>query len=103
MGKLTEQSVFKRRSLNGKKKKKKKKSTRKCLTSLAIREIQVKTTLRFHLAWGIKENDGGVNSTMIYCKNFCRCHSVPQYNNNMTKKDSTSLLLEHKHQMLVRL
>jgi hypothetical protein len=26
---------------------------------------------------GIKENDGGVNSTMIYCKNFCKCHNVP--------------------------
>jgi hypothetical protein len=25
---------------------------------------------------GIKENDGGVNSTMIYCKNFCKCHTV---------------------------
>jgi hypothetical protein len=24
-----------------------------------------------------KENDGGVNSTMIYCKNFCKCHSIP--------------------------
>jgi hypothetical protein len=26
---------------------------------------------------GIKENDGRVNSTMIYCKNFCKCHNVP--------------------------
>jgi hypothetical protein len=26
---------------------------------------------------GIKENDGGVNSSMIYCKNFCKCHNVP--------------------------
>jgi hypothetical protein len=26
---------------------------------------------------GIKENDGGVNSTMIHCKNFCKCHNVP--------------------------
>jgi hypothetical protein len=25
----------------------------------------------------IKENDGGVNSTMIHCKNFCKCHNVP--------------------------
>jgi hypothetical protein len=24
---------------------------------------------------GIKENDGGVNSSLIYCKNFCRCHN----------------------------
>jgi hypothetical protein len=29
----------------------------------------------------IKENDGGVNSTMIYCKNFCKYH-----NNNIRKK-----------------
>jgi hypothetical protein len=26
---------------------------------------------------GIKENDGGMNSTMIYCKKFCKCHNVP--------------------------
>jgi hypothetical protein len=25
---------------------------------------------------GIKENDGGVNSTMIYCKNFGKYHNV---------------------------
>jgi hypothetical protein len=28
---------------------------------------------------GIKENDGGVNSSTIYltyCKNFCECHNV---------------------------
>jgi hypothetical protein len=25
---------------------------------------------------GRKENDEGVNSTMIYCKNFCNCHNV---------------------------
>jgi hypothetical protein len=25
---------------------------------------------------GIKENDGGMNSTMINCKNFCNCHNV---------------------------
>jgi hypothetical protein len=24
----------------------------------------------------IKENGGGVNSTMIHCKNFGKCHSV---------------------------
>jgi hypothetical protein len=33
---------------------------------------------------GVKENDGGVNSTMIYFKHFCKCHHVPlvqqQYN-----------------------
>jgi hypothetical protein len=25
----------------------------------------------------IKENDGGVNSSMIHCKNFRKCHNVP--------------------------
>jgi hypothetical protein len=25
----------------------------------------------------IKENDERVNSTMIYCKNFCKCHNAP--------------------------
>jgi hypothetical protein len=34
----------------------------------------------------IKENDGGVNSTMIYCKNFCKCHNVPQCSNKKDKK-----------------
>jgi hypothetical protein len=29
----------------------------------------------------IKENGGGVNSTIICCKNFCKCHSAPQYKN----------------------
>jgi hypothetical protein len=35
-------------------------------------------------AGGLKEDDGGVNSTMIYCKNFYKYHNaVPvqqQYN-----------------------
>jgi hypothetical protein len=27
---------------------------------------------------GIKEKDGGVNLTKIYCnKHFCKCHNVP--------------------------
>jgi hypothetical protein len=25
---------------------------------------------------GIKENDGGVSSSMIYCKKFYKCHNV---------------------------
>jgi hypothetical protein len=28
---------------------------------------------------GMKENDGGVNSTMIFYKNFYKCHNVSQY------------------------
>jgi hypothetical protein len=26
---------------------------------------------------GINKDDVGSNSTMIYCKNFCKCHNVP--------------------------
>jgi hypothetical protein len=33
----------------------------------------------------IKENDGGANSTTTYCKNFCKCHNVPQYSNKKRK------------------
>jgi hypothetical protein len=29
----------------------------------------------------------GVNSNMVYCKNFGKCHNVPQCNNNTTKKE----------------
>jgi hypothetical protein len=32
----------------------------------------------------IKENDGGVNSTVIDCKDFCKCH-----NNNMIIKNKS--------------
>jgi hypothetical protein len=35
---------------------------------------------------GIKENDGGVNSTMTCCKDFYKCHSVSQYSNKMVIK-----------------
>jgi hypothetical protein len=37
---------------------------------------------------GIKKNGGGVNSTVIYCKNFCKCHiaSPAQYDNNFFKR-----------------
>jgi hypothetical protein len=32
---------------------------------------------------GIKENDGEGESTITYYIHFCKCHSAPQYNNNM--------------------
>jgi hypothetical protein len=38
----------------------------------------------------IKENDGGVNSTVIYRKPFFKCHNVPQQNNNMIIKNGSS-------------
>jgi hypothetical protein len=25
----------------------------------------------------IKKNYGGMNSTMVYYKNFCKCHNIP--------------------------
>jgi hypothetical protein len=28
-----------------------------------------------------------VNFTMLYCMAFCKCHNVPQYNNNMIIKN----------------
>jgi hypothetical protein len=39
----------------------------------------------------IKENDGGgVNSNMIYCKNFCKLHNVLPYN-MIIKNDKVKL------------
>jgi hypothetical protein len=35
---------------------------------------------------GIKENDGGLNSAKIYCKNFVNVTMYPQYNNNKKEK-----------------
>jgi hypothetical protein len=29
----------------------------------------------------------GVNLTKRYYKHFCKCHSVPQYNNNIIKNE----------------
>jgi hypothetical protein len=41
---------------------------------------------------GVKENGRGVNSSMIYCKNFYKCHSVPPpsttIKNKRKKKES---------------
>jgi hypothetical protein len=34
----------------------------------------------------------GVNSTMIYCKNFCKCHNVPWYKNNIIKTNKTNFV-----------
>jgi hypothetical protein len=39
---------------------------------------------------GIKDDDGGVNLTKIYCKHFCTCHNVPpapQYNLKKKRKN----------------
>jgi hypothetical protein len=45
----------------------------------------------------IKENDGGVNSTMIYWENFYKCHSVPPaQQQNADKKYRSDLRKERK-------
>jgi hypothetical protein len=42
---------------------------------------------------GIKENDGGVNSTMMYYyKNFGECHNVSPCSNNMIIENFSFLL-----------
>jgi hypothetical protein len=33
--------------------------------------------LQLFQEWGDKENEGGVNLTMIHYKNFCKCLIVP--------------------------
>jgi hypothetical protein len=35
---------------------------------------------------GKTEIDGGVNSTMIYCKNFDKCHNAPPVHLKICKK-----------------
>jgi hypothetical protein len=37
---------------------------------------------------GMKRS-GGVNSSMIYCKNFCKCHNVPPPSTTINKKEKT--------------
>jgi hypothetical protein len=48
---------------------------------------------------GIKENDGEVNSSIIYCKNFCKCHNVSPVQQLKKKKEERKKLqrevLEH--------
>jgi hypothetical protein len=35
-----------------------------------------------------------VNSSMKYCKNLCKCHNVPLYNNNMIKSSMPYKMLK---------
>jgi hypothetical protein len=48
--------------------------------------------LKLFQEWGqdvIRENDRGVNSIVMYCKNFCKCHNVSpvqQYDTKIIKK-----------------
>jgi hypothetical protein len=46
---------------------------------------------------GIKENGGGANLTMIHCKHFYKCHSVPPaQQQNADKKYRSDLRKERK-------
>jgi hypothetical protein len=50
----------------------------------------VETILRMR-GRGIKENEGGMNLAKIDFKNFCKCHSILQYNNMIINLKQISL------------
>jgi hypothetical protein len=57
----------------------------------------VETILRM-AGGGIKENDGGVNLTKIYCKHFCKCHNIfsaQQKHDNKTPQKQSLLSMEY--------
>jgi hypothetical protein len=39
----------------------------------------------------------GVNSSMIYCRNFCECHNVPPAQNNMIIKKMNGYIKRVAH------
>jgi hypothetical protein len=48
----------------------------------------VKTTLGMEWGWGIKDNNvEEVNSSMIYCKNICKCHNVHSPSTTIKKEN----------------
>jgi hypothetical protein len=49
--------------------------------------IPIETTIPGMKGGGIKESSGVemVNSAMIYCKNFCKCHNVPSSSTTIKK------------------
>jgi hypothetical protein len=42
---------------------------------------------------GIKRIMEGMIATMIYCKNICKCHHLPHYN-NLQQQQKTHKMLE---------
>jgi hypothetical protein len=46
---------------------------------LQLSSLRSGTMLKLLQEWGREDKGecGGVNSTMIHCKNFCKCHNVP--------------------------
>jgi hypothetical protein len=45
--------------------------------------------------WGVKENGGGVNSSILYlmyCKNFCKCHNVPLPSTTIKRKEKKFII-----------
>jgi hypothetical protein len=45
---------------------------------------------------GMKENVGGMNSSMIYlmyCKKFCKCHLIPPLSTTIKKKKERNIFM----------
>jgi hypothetical protein len=41
---------------------------------------------------GVKENNGGLNLTILYCKQFCKCHYVnPVHQHNDKKNENKAI------------
>jgi hypothetical protein len=46
-------------------------------TTLSL-SLQIKVYIKNNCGgWGQRRMMEGINSTMIYCKKFCKCHNVP--------------------------
>jgi hypothetical protein len=48
-----------------------------CVHTYINRKMQPVETIPVTERGEINENDEGVNSSMTYCKNFCKCYNVP--------------------------
>jgi hypothetical protein len=47
----------------------------------------------------IKENNGGVNLTILYCNQFCKCHYVNPVQQHNDKKNKNEAIYHVKHNM----
>jgi hypothetical protein len=80
-----------------------------CHTVFPFVQTLCKVEIRWHvlspsLQWGHPEpsssfanytlafSDGGENSTMTCCRNCCKCHNAPQYNNMIPKNTDPHLI-----------
>jgi hypothetical protein len=48
---------------------------------------------------GIKENNGEVNLTILYCKQFCKCHYVNPVQQHNDKKNKNKAIYHVKQNM----